>query len=549
MVRALKTFFPQATVLAACFALAGCGGLGDTGADIFPEGFDPDNVEAAQGDWLITRLPSEMEHLNPYTATDAYATQVQSYVFEGLMERDPETLEMKPLLAESYEISDDHLTYTFTLRDDVHFSDGEPVTVDDVLFSFNTVLDPQVNAPHARNYLQDIETVEAVDDRTVQFEVSQPYYRHLVMIGSLYIIPEHIYGEGDFNNHPNNREPVGSGPYAFERWQTNQEVRIVRNENYWGEEPYIDRRVFRIITEDNAAFQVLRREDMDVMNLTPELWQNQANRPDFEARFQKLPHSEPRYSYIGWNLRRPQFDDRRVRQALTMLLNREEILEEIYYGLGQVTSGTFFIENPEYNQDIEPWPYDRERAEELLEEAGWTDSTGDGVRDRDGEPFEFTLLIVADSDTAEQIATIFQQSLRRAGITMNIRRLEWATLLEEIDSRNFDAITMGWNMPPDPDPYQVWHSSQIDQGSNYVGFANDEADEIIEEGRREFDPDRRVELYHRFHEIVHEEQPYTFMFIPETLMTVHKRVFGITMYPYGPYPLEWFVPEELHRYD
>ena len=537
-------------VLAIAFgiALAGCGERVDDEAHVAPlDALDEEDLGPAPGDRIVFHMMAEMDHLNPYTSSDASESTVNAYIFEGLLERNPETLDMEPRIAESWDICEEYLEYTFYLRDDVRFSDGEPLTAEDVVFSFETVLDPEVMAPHLRNYYADIEEVELVDDYTVRFTCSQPYFRHLIMIGGLPILPKHIYGEGDFNDHPKNRSPVGSGPYVFHDWRTGQRVTLRRNENYWKEKPYIEERVFLIITEPNSAFQILNRQDMDVMELTPELWRHRASRSEFQQRFNRYTYYAPRYSYIGYNMRRSIFEDKRVRRAMTMLIDRKEFLEHVHYDLGQVITGNFFIKNPEYNEEIEPWPYDPDGALELLAEVGW-ERNDHGFLEKDGQEFRFELIIRADSPTDEQIATVFQESLRRAGIRLRIRRLEWASLLQQVDSRDFDAVRLGWSMPPDPDPFQVWHSSQSERGSNHVGFVNEEADAIIEEARQTFDDEHRTELYRRFHEIVHEEQPYTFLFCMEVLLAVDNRFHGITIYPYGPDSREWYVPAPLQRY-
>ena len=275
---------------------------------------------------------------------------------------------------------------------------------------------------------------------------------------------------------------------------------------------------------------------------------NRAASAKFTERFNKIEYYRPSYYYIGWNSRRPQFDDKLVRRALTMLLDRELIRETIYLGYAKPVTGNFMPGTPENNPNVEPWPFDADAAKALLDEQGWGDSDGDGIRDKDGVPFSFEMLIVNTSTTAEQTATIFQEELRRAGIDMHIRSLEWATMTQSVDERKFDAVMMGWSMPPDPDPFQVWHSSQADAGSNFVGFRNAEADSIIEQARVAFDRPTRIKLYNRFHEIVHEEQPYTFLFCTKALLAVDRRVHGIKIYPYGPDSSEWFVPEELQRY-
>lgn len=501
------------------------------------------------GGWLIYNLPAEMENLNPFTSQDAYSARLNEAIFDTLLDRDPATLELIPELAESWEIGDDKLTYTFTLREGLRYSDGEPLTVNDVKFSFDTIKDPTVNAPQMRNYFQDVQTCEVLDDRRVKFTCDKPYFKHLSVLGSLEIIPQHIYGTGDFNTHPNNRNPIGSGPYKLERWTTGQEVVLVRNENYWGEKPHILRRVYKIITNDEAAFQVLQRGELDLLGMRPEMWVTRTTDPDFEERFYKLKYYTPSYYYIGWNLRRPQFQDKLVRRALTMLLDRQSILDSIYYGFGRVTTGSFFFEEPEYNKEVQPWPFDPAGAQELLSQQGWVDTDGDGVREKDGVPLRFEFLVVNDSVTAEQIATVYQEELKRAGVDMSIRQLEWATFLESVKKHNFDAATLAWSLSPDPDPYQVWHSSQtVVDGSNSVGFENAEADQIMEAARQEFDRDKRIQMYHRFHEILHEEQPYTFLFVPMALVALDKRFKDVSVYPYGLEPLEWWVPTELQRY-
>jgi peptide/nickel transport system substrate-binding protein len=503
-----------------------------------------------QGDWIIGRLPVEPSHLNPYTSSDAYASRVNEFIFDTLLYRNPETLEFEPHVAKSWEISDDHLIYTFVLRDDVHFSDGQPLTVEDVKFSFDTIKNPAVDAPHLRNYYKNVVSCEIVDPQTVRFTCDLPYYRHLTMLGGFELLPQHIYGTGDFNQHPNNRNPVGSGPYVLAEWQTGRQMVLDRNMDYWNPERmgHFDKRIYKIITNDNAALMELMRGDMDSMGLTPEQWVGRANTPRFAERFNRYDYYTPFYSYIGWNARRPLFSDLMVRRALTMLLDRDTILQTLYHGLGVAVSGDFFIDSPAYDQNIKPWPYDPEAAKALLQEAGWIDSDKDGLLDKDGVPFSFELLITNESPIAEQTATTYQAALRKVGIEMEIRPLEWATLLERTHTHNFDAMMLGWSMPPDPDPYQVWHSSQSEAGSNYVGYANPQADALIEQARVSFDADERNALYRQLHALIHEEQPYTFLFCSKALLALDKRIQGVIMYPFGPQALEWYVPENLQRY-
>ena len=509
------------------------------------------------GDWVINRLPVEPQTLNPVLETaDAYTQQIVGAVFESLLDSDKDTFELKPMLAESYEISDDHLTYTFTMRKDATFSDGVPVTAHDVKFTFDAIQNPANETADLRNYFQDVTNVELLDDYTVRFTCAKPYFRHVIMLSGMPIFPKHIYEQGDFNTSPNNRKPIGSGPYVFETWQTNQQIVLARNDKYWNPERagHVDKLVYKIITDNNAAFQVLEKQEIDAyMRLTPEQWMNQAATPEFEAKFNKYKYwgttgYAASLSYVAWNLRKPQFQDKRVRRALTMLLDRQEILDTLYYGLGKVVTGPSDLNSPEYDSSIKPWPFDPEGAKALLDEAGWIDHDGDGIRDKDGTKLSFEFMFPPGANEVDQMATVYQEELRRAGIDMRIRTIEWATFIENITKREFDAVTLRWAMPPNSEPYQIWHSSQAEKGSNYPGFSDPEVDKLLEDIRTEFDREKRIPMFHRVHAILHEEQPYIFLWSRLELAAVDKRFHGVKVYRLGMDTTEWWVPLDMQRY-
>lgn len=504
--------------------------------------------ESVDGDWLIRNMPAEPKTLNPVTARDLYEVVVNRNVYEALLRRNNETLELEAELAESYIISDDHLTYTFKLKQGVKFHDGAPMTARDVAFTFERIKDPKVDAAHLRNYFRDIDRVEVIDDYTVRFVCTQPYWKALEVVGTFAIMPQHIFERGDFNSHPNDRHPVGTGPYKFVKWDTGRKIVLERNENYWGKRCHLDRVVFKIVTEDTVALQLFKRGELDLLGLSPEQWVRQAGSPEFEQRARKLTYYLPSFNYIGWNMRRPYFQDKRVRRALTELVDRETILQKLLYGLGKIVTGDWYINGPIYDHAIQPWPYNVAEAERLLNESGWVDHDGDGIRDKDGVPFSFEFLIVPGSTFSDQLATILQEDLKKVGIRMTIRPLEWATFEQQVQDRKFDAVAMGWSLDVEGDPFQLWHSSQAEKGSNYVGFVNAEADEIIEKGRREFDAEKRRTMYRRLHTILHEEQPYTFMFCPQALVVVDRRFENVKVYPLGLDPKEWYVPKAKQKY-
>ncbi|MGB7292331.1 MAG: peptide-binding protein [Thermodesulfobacteriota bacterium] len=507
-------------------------------------------TEPFEGDWLIYHIGAEPATLNPITATDVYESMINSgNIYETLVKRDNAALDIVPLLAESWKISDDKLTYTFYIRKGIKWQDGIPFTSQDVVFSYSKIMDPQVDAPHLRNYYKDIKSVEAVDELTVKFTYSRPYFLALEFCGGMPIVPKHIFEKGDFNTNEAGRHPVGTGPYKFVNWNTGREIVLQKNHAYWGEKPHLDRIVFRIINDPTVAFQVLKREELDLMALTPIQWSRQSDSENFKRKFDKLSYFTPNYSYIGWNTRRPYFSDTRVRIAMSHLVNRELILEKILFNLGTIVTNPFFINSPEYDKTIEPYSYDPVKAKALLDQAGWVDHNGDGIRDKDGVKFEFEFLIPNGSETGDKISTILKEELDKVGILMNIRNTEWAVFTTRLNERKFDAVTLGWSMGVETDPYQIWHSSQLEQGSNFVGFTNKEADRLIDEARTEFDRNKRIELYRKFSKIVHEEQPYTFLFCRKSTVALNKRFKGVVVYPLGLEPREWFVPPPLRKYE
>lgn len=558
-------------------ALAGCGGSDSESARV--DGVPPETVsgdtnspdqqsgapevaagEPVEGDWIVIRLAAEPSTLNPLLeSAGAYTERIINgnggNIFETMLTQDNETLAYAPFVAKRWEVSEDHLTYTFYLNEEATFSDGKPLTAHDVLFTYEAVQDPANDCADIRSYLTDFESAEVVDDHTIRFTATKPYFLHLNVLGSLPILPRHVYGDGEFNTHPANRAPVGSGIYTLKQWDTGQRVVLTKRDDYWGQKkPWVNEIHYKIITDDNAAVQLLRRQELDEMRMSPEQWVRQATTPSIADHYQRITLYSPvdgyagSYGWIGWNSERPYFADKRVRRAMTMLLDRKTIGETIYQGLVRVVTGHMFPDSPSYDKSLEPWPYDPEAAYKLLDEAGWVDSDQDGIRDKDGVPFRYQWIFPSGSPEYEQLATVFKEELDKAGIDVTLRPLEWATFLESVTKRTFDACSMAWVSPYRSDPYQIWHSSQQDKGSNYVGFDNARADELIVNARREFDKEKRDAMYREFHAILHEEQPYTFLFNSKRKVVISNRFQNVVPYTLGFDMREWWVPAEQQRY-
>ena len=491
---------------------------------------------------LVEHIGAEPGTLNPITATDAYSAEVLSYVYETLIELDNATLEYKPLLAERWSISPDHLQYTFYLRRDAKWHDGVPFTSNDVIYSYNKIQDPHVDAAVQRVSFRDVVKIEAPDKYTVRFTYRIPYFRALLVCGAIPIVPKHIFDNGrDFNSHPTGRAPVGTGPFVFREWKTKQKIVLERNLSYWKNVPDIKGIVYRIIEDSTVPFQELKKGEIDFAGIRPIQWERGTSSPSFNERFNKVEYYVPSFSYIGWNQKKAYFADKRIRHAMSMLVNKEAIREKLLFGHAVMVEGDQYIFGEAYDKNIKPDPYDPEAAKRLLDEAGWIDHDGDGVRDKDGVPFKFDFYYSAGSNFAAQIGTMLREDLSHVGIVMELRGLEFNALTRVLDEKTFDAATLGWTVPLENDPYQLWHSSQVAGGSNYISFNNAEADELIETIRVEFDKSKRNKLFKQFQKILHDEQPYTFLFNNASLVAYNKRFTNVKIYRLGVDIREWKV--------
>jgi peptide/nickel transport system substrate-binding protein len=465
------------------------------------------------------------------------------------------------MLAESWQISPDKLTYTIHLRRGVYWHDvtdpttGKaftqvPVTAQDFAFYIDIIRNPGIHCEPVRNYFSDLDRIEIIDDYTFKVVWREPYFLSESMTLGLSPLPRHFYAfspdkADEFNeNDARNRMIVGCGPWVFDHWEKGAEVVFTRNENYYGLKPHLKVMRFKMIKEPNAALQALRKGEVDRTGLTTDQWTDQTGDSRFADVFRKMEETRRVYFYIGWNLRTEPFADRRVRQAMTHLVDRERILKDVYRGLGRIISGPFFIDSPCYDQTIAPWPFDPARAKQLLAEAGWSDTNGDNILDKNGKRFEFTFLLISNHPYYSRIAPMLKEDMAKVGVIMNIVEMEWNVYTERLNEWNFDACGLGWSLSYEQDPFQLWHSSEArkKKSSNYCGFENAEADKLIETARREFDPDRRNALYRRFHAILHEEQPYTFLVCPYSLTAIHKRYRNVNVYPLGTDVNSFWVP-------
>ena len=508
----------------------------------------------AYGDTLIEASIGNISSLIPNITSDAASREVGNYMYNGLVTLGRD-LEIAPELATSWEFSKDCLTLDFNLHRGVKWHDGAPFTADDVVFTWQTTMNPKTPSPY-RSDFQDVQNVEALDPYTVRVTYRKPYAKALLSWG-LSILPRHLLEryvtEGKLKEAPQNwTAPVGTGPYRFKEMKAGEKVVVVANQDYFKGRPSISRVVYRIIPSQATIFLELKAQGVDVASLTALQYKRQTEYPAFQKAYNKFRYPGSGYTYLGFNLKDPRFADRRVRVAFAHAINKQELLDGVVLGLGREATGPFRPGTWADNPAVKGVPYDPKKAAALLAEAGWTTRNAAGLLMRDGKAFTFELLTNQGNDERKKIAEIVQASLRDLGIGVEIRILEWAALLKEhVKKRNFDAMVLGWGTGADPDQYVVWHSSQSGPDDlNHISYKNADVDKLLEEGRASCVQADRVRFYHRLHEVLAEDQPLVFLYWRDVMPAVSGRVFGVQPGPAGIKwnETDWFVPKYLQRY-
>jgi peptide/nickel transport system substrate-binding protein len=551
----------------------------------------------ARGDWLVIHSLADPENLNPLTSNEAGASSILGWIFVPLMRVDPKTLELLPAIAkEPPQTSADHLEYVYTLRSDVTFSDGKPLTAEDVVFTFKAMRHPRVNAPALRNYYESVADVTAPKPDVVRITLSKPYFMNDWVLGGTQPIPRHYYDPDDLLNgisvaelsdydklapdkkdradrfakqfnESYNRNPLGTGAMVLENpgrdYVTGEKIELRHKPGTWTEghpelqDPWVDRVIYRVINNPDAALVALKAGTVDLYGPRPIQYLKQMDDPKLLERIEKHQDRSGGYVYLGWNEKRALFQDKRVRQALSYLVDKQNVCKKIQLGLADPVESPVYPDRPEYDKSLKPWPFDPEKAKALLAEAGWTDSDKDGVLDHDDGkggrvPFRFELISNSGNEERKSLGLVVIDEMKRVGIDASLRTIDWSILLERVKSQEFDAVILGWTSggAQPPDLYQIWHSSQaVPGGSNMISYKNAEVDKILTDYRTEFDAAKRKALYDRFQEILYDEQPYTFVYAGKSLVAYDKRFHGVTWYPVGgSVEAEWWVPLGAQKY-
>lgn len=518
----------------------------------------PADGQGVDWDGVFTRsINQDLRSMNPLMASSTAEFEINSLTGFGMFSFDWEmTPHAMAEYVESWQTSEDGMYDKVVMRDDITWSDGKPITAHDVVFSFQTIMNPKVPIPAVRQGTEELRWVEAYDDRTLVYfhKKAQP-----INVWNLNypVIPKHVF-EDSVERDPTLRTdkvhvdqeeaPVTGGPYEVHRRTRGSEIVLRRRESYYmhdGEQvrskPYFKEMRFKIMEDGNTRRLALEVGDLDEAELVAQQWVTQTDTDDFYKLNTKISGAEWTFFYFGWNLKTPYFSDKRVRQAMSHAFNHQEMLEDLCYGLYEPCHGIYhpsswmFPKNPSkpigrYNV------HDLDRAEDLLDEAGWEDSDDDGIRDKvvDGEKIDFEFsIIVSNKPDRVAICNLLRENLETIGVICNVKPLEASTMQKFMFDKTYEAAMSGWGTGADP--YTNENLFGTGEGRNYGSYSNKQVDQWFKDAMVEFDRDKRGDIYAKIYEQTYEDQVYTFLYYRSAFYGINERLRGFHFSPRGPY--------------
>lgn len=501
------------------------------------------------GDALSSSSIAEPINLIPAISSDSASHQVAGYIYNGLVKYDKD-LNLTGDLASKWEISKDNKSITFYLKKGVKWHDGVEFTAEDVKFTYEFMISDDTPTSYDGDFRK-IKDFQVIDDYTVKVTYDKPYAPALNSWG-MWIMPSHLLKNTSATKSTLQRKPIGTGPYILDEWDTGKSITLKAYDDYFEGKPKIERIIFRIIPDQATQFMELLNGSIDIMGLNPMQAAKQTSNSRYINQYNTYSYLDSAYTYVGYNLRKAPFDDVLVRRALSYATPKEDIVNGIIFGKGQVATGPYKPNTYWYNPNVERYDYNIEKAKSLLAQAGYKDSNNDGILEKNGKKLQFDLITNQGNTTRSQIAEILQRSWAEIGVKVNIRILEWATFINEyINKGNFDAIVMGWNIVQDPDIFDVWSSSRCGgNGLNFICYKNEEVDRLLEVGQSTYDNAERKKAYDKIQEILAEDAPYTFLYVPDSNTALSKRFRNINPAPAGiSYNfIDWYVPKEEQKY-
>lgn len=470
------------------------------------------NLNASTLNLSISSSPSR---LNPILANDSASSEITNWLFNGLFKYDKDGNPVVDL-ALSYKF-ETNTKLIIKLRKDVLWHDGEKLTAKDVVFTYNTIMDPKVFNSIKSNY-KEVQSVKELDLYTLEINYKKPYFKALEiwMVG---ILPYHLLkNEQNIMTSSFNKNPIGTGAYKLDTFKIGQDIKLYANDKYFEGRAKIDEILYKFLPDTNTSFLFLKQNKLDLSGLTPLQIDRQISK-DFKENFQIIEKPSFSYSYLGFNLKNEKFKDIRIREALSLGINRQELVDILFFGHGKVSTGPFLPGSFAFNKDVKVIKQDTKKAIKLLNELGYNKDN----------PFTFELITNTGNDTRINAAQIMQYQLAKIGVDMKIRVMEWQAFLNTIvHPRNFEAILLGWSLALMPDAYPLWHSSNSKLGGfNLVGYENKEVDFLIEKASTTINRDQLGNIYKDIFKKITNDIPYLFLYIPNSITVVNKNIKNI----------------------
>jgi peptide/nickel transport system substrate-binding protein len=538
-------------VFALSFILAACGG-GET-TDTGNTGTEKEKEEEVAtgptpgGDIIVGSIGAPT-NFNPLYSTDTASSSIGGLIFDGLVSSDP-SLAPEPALAESWTSSEDGLTWNFKLKEGLKFTDGTPLTANDVKFTYSIPLNEEYDGTRASSF-EMIEEINVIDDLNIEFKLNK-VDAGFIWTASYGILPSHLLKDvpvKDLKNHEfNTKAPVGTGPYTFVEWVEGQYVKVTKNESYHGGAPYINTITFKIVPDQNSILAQLQTGEVNFATVpatdypTVEQWAK-----DGTIAIQSAEALN--YTYLGYNLANPLFEDKSVRQALTHALDREAIVAAVLNGRGTVANAPQSPVSWAYDDSKVPvFEFNVEKAKQLLADAGWADTDGDGILDKDGKKFEFVIKTNQGNKARETIAQIVQQQFKEVGIAATPQIIEWSAFINDsLLAKKYDAVILGWSLGVDPDPSGIFHTKEIAEGFNTFGYSRPDLDKLMDEQLLELDREKRKGMIATIDSQIAEDQPYSFLYYPTNDTAVPVNLKDRVLHPSGDfYKVEkWYFEQK-----
>ncbi len=464
---------------------------------------------------LNLSISSSPSRLNPILANDTASTQISNWLFNGLFKYDKNgNIDLD--LAASYKF-ETPTKLIIKLKENVLWHDGEKLTANDVIFTYEKIIDPKIFNSIKSNF-KEVKSVKALDDYTIEVIYKNPYFKALVIWMSG-ILPKHLLeNEKDLMTSSFNKNPIGTGPYKLKEFKVGANIELTANENYFKGKPKIEKLLFQFLPDPNTSFLYLKQKKLDLGGLTPIQVDRQID-DKFKKDYTIIEKPSFSYSYLGFNLKNEKFKNKKVRQALSLAVNREELVDILFFGHGQVCNGPFLPGSFAYNDKVKTPIQNIKKAKDLLKELGYDESN----------PFTFEVVTNTGNDIRINAAQILQYQLAKAGVKMKIRVMEWQAFLNTVvHPRNFEAVILGWSLSLMPDAYPLWHSSSSKLGGfNLVNYDNKEVDKLIEEGSITVDQEKLSKIYKNIYSIIADDLPYLFLYIPNSITVVNSKIKNI----------------------